>query len=130
MARRSANIPAEPLVPVAEVAIRTGQLEEPVWRLMEQKGWRAVPDWGDSWCMSWTQAREIYLELTAAKADYDRLQHEYTEKQQAAELAGRMQPVTAYENAKARAERRVPGVMVSGPDAEREPDWMRGGEDE
>jgi hypothetical protein len=124
MARRTTDVPAEPLIPVSRIAIVTGQLDEVIWRRLEARGWRAEQDWDDDWVVPRSQAREIYLELTAAKADYHRKQHEYTEKQQAAELAGRMQPVTAYEDAVRRGERRVPGVIVSCPGESPEPGWM------
>ena len=130
MARRTTDVPVEPLVSVAEVAIRTGSLEEPIWRRMEAKGWRAVQDWGDGWCMSWTQAREIYREFTGAKADYDRAQHEFTEKQMADELEGRLQPVRAFESAERAARTRVRGVEVTAPGAEKPWADTTGGADE
>ena len=70
-----------------------------------------------------SQARQVYLEFTAETAEYARAHHEFTEKQQTAELAGRMAPVRAYEDAVRAGERRVPGVVVSAP-GEAEPGWM------
>ena len=113
--RRSADWPA-----IAAICVR-----------LEAKGWKALPDWDDNWVVPRSQAREIFVELTTEKADYARAQREFTEKQQAAELAGRMAPVTAYENAVRAGERRVPGVVVSAPGEAPEPGWMSGaGEDD
>ena len=120
MARRQTDdIPTEPLIPVATIAIRTGQLDEVIWRRLDARGWRAQQDWDDTWVVPRSQAREIFVELTAAKADYDRAEHVYAEKQQADELEGRLQPVRAFEAAERAARTRVRGVEVTAPGAEK-----------
>ncbi len=52
----------------------------------------------------WSRAKQIYDEMTAATEANDRMNPERLEKQLAAEHAGCMQGVNAYEAAKARGE--------------------------
>jgi hypothetical protein len=128
MARRTADTPAEPLIPVDLVALRTGQLEETIWRKMEALGWKAVPDWDRTWCMPRSQAQQLFEEITGATEEYERVERQRREQQMADEHEGRMRPVRAYEEALASEKGKVAGgVQAFGPD-DPTPGWAEEGE--
>ena len=129
MARRVSEVPTEPLIPIDLVALRTGQLEEVIWRRMEATGLKAVPDWDRTWCMPRSQAAQIFEEITGETAAYERVERQRREQQMADEHEGRMQPVRAYEDAIASEKGKVAGgVQAFGPD-DPTPSWGEGDDD-
>jgi hypothetical protein len=82
-----------------------------------------VRDWDGGYCVSWSKAKSLVDEITAATAAHERADRQRRETQMDDEQAGRMRPVRAYEGAVASTARRVAGVVVSAP-GETEPGWM------
>jgi hypothetical protein len=125
MARRTTDVPAELLIPVATIAIRTRMLDEVIWRAVEQRGWKAQQDWDDSWVVPRSQARQIYQEITGAVAAADVANRKAMDEQMDREHQGRMWPSKAFELAEKQAARKVRGVQTFGPD-DPTPSWGEG----
>ena len=62
--RRNIDIPSEPIVAIDVVAANVGQLPEIIWGKLKESDVR--PDWNHAPSVTWTKARALYDEVTAA----------------------------------------------------------------
>jgi hypothetical protein len=120
MRRTSDIIPTEPLVAIDVVAANVGQLPEIIWAKLKESDVR--PDWNRAPSVTWTKARALYDEITAAKQANDEWNQANIARQMEDEHEGRMKPVREWERARDAEASRVKGIEVSLP-GEPEPPW-------
>jgi hypothetical protein len=114
MARRGNDDISEERVPINEIAMRSGFPIEAVRNKLEES--EIFERWDHVLCVRESRATEILDELVAAAAENNRMNHENTERQLAAELEGRLQPYRAWQYAVASEKGKVPGgVQAFGP---------------
>jgi hypothetical protein len=129
VARNNNDVPAEPLVVISLVAGRLRYPEEAIWNRLEPSD--VIRDWDGGYCDSWSKAKSLVDEISAATEAHEQVERQRREKQMADELEGRLQPVRAYEAAERAARTRVRGVEVTAPGAEKPwADLPGSGEDE
>ena len=106
--RRNSDIPAEPLVAIDVVAASVGHLPEIIWGKLKQSD--VHPDWNHVPSVTWTKARQLFDEITAATAANDAANRKRIDEQMDREHFERTHPLRAYEEAKALGERNVRGA--------------------
>jgi hypothetical protein len=116
MARTSNHIPAEPLIPIDAIVGRFGYPGEVVWRRLDKKD--VFEDWNRKPCVSWSRARQLYDEFTAAQEANDRENAERRRREEEALERERAELARAAAERERARPTRFGGVKVSVPPGE------------